>query len=60
MSWPVAGALMLEPTESEDKAELDRYCDALINIRREIKDIEDGKVNSRISWMVPHDQIPKS
>ena len=43
MSWPVANTLMIEPTESESKAELDRFCDALISIRREIKDIEDGK-----------------
>jgi len=45
MSWPVTGALMIEPTESEDKAELDRFCDALIHIRREISDIETGKID---------------
>jgi len=45
MSWPVAGSLMIEPTESEDKAELDRFCDALITIRREIRDIEEGKID---------------
>jgi glycine dehydrogenase len=45
MSWPVAGALMIEPTESEPKAELDRFCDALICMRQEIKDIEDGKMD---------------
>jgi len=43
MSWPVANTLMIEPTESESKEELDRFCDALIEIRKEIKDIEDGK-----------------
>ena len=43
MSWPVANTLMIEPTESESKAELDRFCDALISIRKEIRDIEDGK-----------------
>ncbi len=43
MSWPVANTLMIEPTESEDKEELDRFCDALICIRSEIKDIEEGK-----------------
>lgn len=43
MSWPVANTLMIEPTESESVAELDRFCDALISIRKEIKDIEDGK-----------------
>ena len=42
MSWPVADTLMIEPTESEAKGELDRYCDALIAIRREIADIENG------------------
>jgi glycine dehydrogenase len=43
MSWPVTGTLMIEPTESESKAELDRFCDALISIRKEIRDIEEGK-----------------
>jgi len=42
VSFPVAGTLMIEPTESEDKAELDRFCDALINIREEIREIETG------------------
>jgi len=42
MSWPVAGTLMIEPTESESKAELDRFCDAMIAIRQEIADIEKG------------------
>jgi glycine dehydrogenase len=42
VSFPVAGTLMIEPTESEDKHELDRFCDALINIREEIKEIETG------------------
>ena len=39
MSWPVAGSLMIEPTESEPKEELDRFCDAMENIRKEIEDI---------------------
>lgn len=43
MSWPVTGTLMVEPTESEGKMELDRLCDALISIGNEIRDIEDGK-----------------
>ena len=43
MSWPVAGTLMVEPTESETKAELDRFCDAMLSIRGEIKLIEEGK-----------------
>lgn len=43
MSWPVAGTLMVEPTESETKAELDRFCDAMLSIRGEIKAIENGE-----------------
>ena len=42
MAWPVAGTMMIEPTESETKAELDRYCDAMIAIREEIRQIEVG------------------
>lgn len=45
MSWPVAGTLMIEPTESETKAELDRFCDAMLAIRAEIAQIEDGKLD---------------
>jgi glycine dehydrogenase len=45
MSWPVAGTMMIEPTESEDKAELDRFCDALISIRKEVGAIEEGKID---------------
>lgn len=45
MSWPVAGTLMIEPTESESKAELDRFCDALISIRSEIQAVELGMVD---------------
>jgi len=44
MSWPEPGTLMVEPTESEDKGELDRFCDALLAIRKEIHDVESGKV----------------
>jgi glycine dehydrogenase len=43
VSFPVAGTLMIEPTESESKAELDRFCDAMIAIRQEIREIEEGK-----------------
>ena len=46
MSWPVAGTLMVEPTESESKAELDRFCDAMISIREEIAEIEAGKADA--------------
>ena len=45
MSWPVPGTMMIEPTESESKAELDRFCDAMIIIREEIRDIEQGKAD---------------
>ena len=47
VSFPVAGTMMIEPTESESKAELDRFCDALISIRREIQDVIDGKADAR-------------
>jgi glycine dehydrogenase len=45
MSWPVAGTLMIEPTESETKAELDRFCDAMLAIREEIRAIEEGRMD---------------
>ena len=45
VSFPVAGTLMIEPTESEPKEELDRFCDALIEIRKEIMEIEQGKAD---------------
>ena len=45
MSWPVAGTLMVEPTESENKDELDRFCDAMIDIYKEIKAIEDNEID---------------
>ncbi|XP_068647560.1 glycine dehydrogenase (decarboxylating), mitochondrial-like [Aristolochia californica] len=56
MSWPVPGTLMVEPTESENKAELDRYCDALISIREEIAQIESGKadINNNVLKGAPH------
>jgi glycine dehydrogenase len=47
VSFPVAGTLMIEPTESESKAELDRFCDALISIREEIREIEIGTADKR-------------
>ncbi len=46
MSWPVAGTLMIEPTESETKAELDRFCDAMLAIREEIRAIEDRHIDA--------------
>jgi glycine dehydrogenase len=44
MSWPVAGTLMVEPTESEDLSELNRFCDAMLSIRQEIDDVGSGRV----------------
>jgi glycine dehydrogenase len=46
MSWPVAGTLMIEPTESEPKAELDRFCDAMLSIREEARDIEEARIDA--------------
>ncbi len=59
LSFPVAGTLMIEPTESEGKAELDRFCDALISIYQEIKSIEDGKTDKKDNVLknAPHTQM---
>ncbi len=46
MSWPVTGTLMVEPTESEAKGELDRFCDAMIAIREEIREVEEGRIDA--------------
>ena len=46
MSWPVAGTLMIEPTESEDLAEIDRFCDAMIAIHGEIKSVGAGSFDT--------------
>ncbi len=46
MSWPVMGTMMVEPTESENKAELDRFCEAMIAIREEIQDVADAAVDA--------------
>jgi glycine dehydrogenase len=58
MSFPVAGTIMIEPTESEDKAELDRFCDALLAIRAEIRAIEEGKADAKSNVLkhAPHIQ----
>ncbi len=58
MSFPVAGTIMIEPTESEDKAELDRFCDALIAIREEIRSIEIGLSDKKDNPLknAPHTQ----
>jgi glycine dehydrogenase len=59
LSFPVAGTIMIEPTESEDKAELDRFCDAMLSIRAEIKAIEDGKADKADNPLKhgPHTQL---
>ena len=56
VSWPVAGTLMIEPTESESKSELDRFCDAMIAIRAEISEIEKGVAdrNNNVVKNSPH------
>jgi glycine dehydrogenase len=61
LSWPVAGTLMVEPTESESKAELDRFCDAMISIHAEMTAIENGSADAKNNLLknAPHtaDQI---
>jgi glycine dehydrogenase len=58
LSFPVPGTIMIEPTESEDKAELDRFCDAMIGIYEEIKAIEEGKSDKTDNALknAPHTQ----
>ncbi|HRX92998.1 MAG TPA: aminomethyl-transferring glycine dehydrogenase [Chitinophagaceae bacterium] len=58
MSFPVPGTIMIEPTESEDKAELDRFCEAMLSIREEIKAIEEGKADKKDNVLknAPHTQ----
>ncbi|TMI66121.1 MAG: aminomethyl-transferring glycine dehydrogenase [Bacteroidetes bacterium] len=59
MSFPVPGTIMIEPTESEDKAELDRFCDALLAIRKEIAAIENGETDKTNNALknAPHTQF---
>lgn len=59
MSFPVPGTIMIEPTESEDKAELDRFCDAMLQIREEIRAVEDGKADKKDNVLknAPHTQF---
>ena len=56
VSFPVAGTLMVEPTESESKTEMDKFCEALISIREEIREIESGKsdTNNNVLKNAPH------
>jgi len=59
LSFPVPGTIMIEPTESEDKAELDRFCDSLLSIRREIALIEEGTLDKKDNPLknAPHTQF---
>jgi glycine dehydrogenase len=59
LSFPVAGTIMIEPTESEDKAELDRFCDALLSIRKEIAAVENGSADKldNVLKHAPHTQF---
>lgn len=59
LSFPVPGTIMIEPTESEDKAELDRFCDAMLSIREEIRAIEEGKADKKDNALkhAPHTQF---
>lgn len=56
MSWPIPGTLMIEPTESESKSELDRFCDSMISIRKEINSIEIGELSKEDNPLInaPH------
>jgi glycine dehydrogenase len=56
MSFPVPGTLMIEPTESESKEELDRFCDALIALREEIRAVEEGRAprENNVLTNAPH------
>ena len=56
MSWPVAGTLMIEPTESESKDELDRFCDAILSIHAEIEEVVNGRadVSDNLLKNAPH------
>lgn len=59
MSFPVPGTIMIEPTESEDKAELDRFCDAMLHIREEIRAVEEGRADKADNALknAPHTQF---
>ena len=59
ISWPVTGTLMIEPTESESKYEIDRFCKAMKEIRQEIKEIENGKLDKEDNMLknAPHTSV---
>ncbi|MDX1667055.1 MAG: glycine dehydrogenase (aminomethyl-transferring), partial [Saprospiraceae bacterium] len=56
LSWPVVNTIMIEPTESENKEELDRFCEALLQIRREIEEITSGQADEKLNVLLnaPH------
>ena len=54
VSFPVPGTMMIEPTESENKAELDRFCDAAIEIRKEIEEVRNGTYERKIMYLKTH------
>ena len=58
MSWPVPGTIMIEPTESESKQELDRFCEAMISIREEIREVEEDRADreNNVLKHAPHTQ----
>ena len=62
MSWPVAGTIMIEPTESENLEEIDRFCNALLSIKDEIDKIETGKFEKKDNPIInaPHTYLELS
>ncbi len=62
MSWPVAGTLMIEPTESENLAEINRFCNALISIKKEIDKVDNGSFDKKDNPLknAPHTHIELS
>ena len=62
MSWPVSGTIMIEPTESENLEEIDKFCNALLNIKDEIDKIESGKFEKKDNPMInaPHTYLELS
>ena len=59
MSWPVPGTLMIEPTESESKKEIDRFCEAMISIKQEIQRIRSGTLSKEDNMLknAPHTSL---
>ena len=62
MSWPVAGTLMIEPTESENLAEINRFCNALISIKKEIDKVDNGSFDKKDNPLknAPHTHLELS